>query len=858
MTWFNGTLGAGGGGAGSGVTPHAPTHSQGAGDEIVAQNLGSASAPSGYTLEADGAGGWNVIIPPTAPVTSVFTRTGDVVALPSDYDASQVDNDSSVSGAFVDDALDALDTDISNHIGDLTNPHQTDIDSLGSGTLAELNSIITDATLDDSSSPRTPTAHAPSHSDGGTDEITVHNLGSASIPSGQVLYADGVGGLFFDVIGTAPVDSVFGRTGTVVAVASDYDASQIDNDSSVSGVFVDDALNTLNTDISNHIADMNNPHNTDLGNLGSGTLAELNSIIVDANIDGSGDPRPPILHAPTHSDGGTDEITVHNLGSAAIPSGQVLYADGIGGLFFDTIAPAAPAAHASTHSDGGSDEITVHDLGSASIPSGQVLHSDGLGGLFFDAVPTAPVDSVFGRTGVVIAAASDYDASQIDNDSGVSGVFVSDALDTLDTDISNHIADMANPHNTNISNLGSGTLAQLNSLIVDATLDDSGDPRTPTAHATTHSDGGTDEITVQNLGSASAPSGEALISDGIGGLFFDAIPSAPVDSVFGRTGVVVAVASDYDASQIDNDSSVSGIFVDDALDVLNDNINNHIADMANPHGTDIGNLGAGTLAELNSIITDATLDDSGDPRTPTAHAASHSDGASDEITVQNLGSAAAPSGQVLTSDGAGGLFMQTLSSTAPVDSVFGRIGAVIAVASDYDASQIDNDSGVSGVFVSDALDTLDADISNHIADMANPHGTDLGNLGTGTLAELNSLVTDATLDDSGDPRTPTAHATTHSDGGTDEITVQNLGSASIPSGEVLIADGAGGLLFDTISNIASSGDYDTDDITNVSNFTGDSVTSVLNEIYGLIPIVNTVTTTDNTETTCCGIQNRWK
>lgn len=43
-----------------------------------------------------------------------------------------------------------------------------------------------------------------------------------------------------------------------------------------------------------------------------------------------------------------------------------------------------------------------------------------------DAVPT-----VFGRTGNIVAENSDYDASQVDNDSGVAGTFVSDALDTL-------------------------------------------------------------------------------------------------------------------------------------------------------------------------------------------------------------------------------------------------------------------------------------------------------------------------------------------------------------------------------------------------------------------------------------------
>lgn len=41
-----------------------------------------------------------------------------------------------------------------------------------------------------------------------------------------------------------------------------------------------------------------------------------------------------------------------------------------------------------------------------------------------------------------------------------------------------------------------------------------------------------------------------------------------------------------------------------------------------------------------------------------------------------------------------------------VTSVFGRIGAVIAALSDYDASQVDNDSTVAGATVENALDTL--------------------------------------------------------------------------------------------------------------------------------------------------------
>ena len=45
---------------------------------------------------------------------------------------------------------------------------------------------------------------------------------------------------------------------------------------------------------------------------------------------------------------------------------------------------------------------------------------------------------------------------------------------------------------------------------------------------------------------------------------------------------------------------------------------------------------ASTLSELNSKISDATLDDHLDSRPPTAHHADHEQGGSDEISVQGL------------------------------------------------------------------------------------------------------------------------------------------------------------------------------------------------------------------------------
>lgn len=62
----------------------------------------------------------------------------------------------------------------------------------------------------------------------------------------------------------------------------------------------------------------------------------------------------------------------------------------------------------------------------------------------------------------------------------------------------------------------------------------------------------------------------------------------------------------------------------------------HVAATNNPHATDIENLGAGTLAELNDAITDANLDDAGDPRDPTPHASEHVDGTDNLPVDQGL------------------------------------------------------------------------------------------------------------------------------------------------------------------------------------------------------------------------------
>jgi len=82
-------------------------------------------------------------------------------------------------------------------------------------------------------------------------------------------------------------------------------------------------------------------------------------------------------------------------------------------------------------------------------------------------------------------------------------------------------------------------------------------------------------------------------------------------------------------------------------------------------------------------------------------------------------------------------------ATGTVTSFNARDGVVVAVASDYDASQIDNDSSVSGTYVSDALNTLlsaDLDPDKLSGDIINDNLVDFSILDI-VLADLQTLVT---------------------------------------------------------------------------------------------------------------------
>ncbi len=140
------------------------------------------------------------------------------------------------------------------------------------------------------------------------------------------------------------------------------------------------------------------------------------------------------------------------------------------------------------------------------------------------------VFSVFGRLGAVVAAAGDYDAIQVDNTpaGGIAATTVQAAINELDTE------------KARLDDLASIVNAKGASLVG---IEDSG-------------------------GNYAGATVEAALAE-IGG-------GAPVDSVFGRTGAVVAASGDYDGAEVnytpavvaDWDGSADPGQVDDALDQL--------------------------------------------------------------------------------------------------------------------------------------------------------------------------------------------------------------------------------------------------------------------------------------------------
>lgn len=124
--------------------------------------------------------------------------------------------------------------------------------------------------------------------------------------------------------------------------------------------------------------------------------------------------------------------------------------------------------------------------------------------------------------------------------------------------------------------------------------------------------------------------------------------------------------------------SVSGMV--DGRDVAADGTaqDNHIASTNNPHSTDLGNLGTGTLSELNATLTDAVLDDISGQRD------------ANKIQTRNIAATAPADGQAL-------VWNNSLTQWEPGTVSGGGGGDVSAAANITDNAVVRGDGGAKGV-----------------------------------------------------------------------------------------------------------------------------------------------------------------
>ena len=94
-------------------------------------------------------------------------------------------------------------------------------------------------------------------------------------------------------------------------------------------------------------------------------------------------------------------------------------------------------------------------------------------------------------------------------------------------------------------------------------------------------------------------------------------PASATDNALARFDLTTGKLLQDSAVTVDDSGNIATTGTVDGRDVSTDGaaLDSHTADTANPHSTDLGNLGSGTLAELNALVTDATLDDASDNRT---------------------------------------------------------------------------------------------------------------------------------------------------------------------------------------------------------------------------------------------------
>lgn len=312
---------------------------------------------------------------------------------------------------------------------------------------------------------------------------------------------------------------------------------------------------------------------------------------------------------------------------------------------------------------------------SGSPSAGQVLTATADDAADWQTPTPAPVTEVFGRTGSVTAEADDYAFDQISGTAQVAqgGTGETTAQAAMDA--------LAGAVTSGLFLRGNGTHVVLAAIEADdvPTLNQSTTGNAATATSATTAATADDANAVGGITVTGTPStGEVLTATSGTAADWQALPSAPVTEVFGRTGSIVAESGDYAFDDISGTAAIAqgGTGETSAQAAIN----------ALAGGVTSGQYlrGNGTDVELSAIQTGdvPTLNQSTTGNAATATTAANAT-AVGGITVSGTPS----SGQVLTATADNAADWQTPAGDA-VTEVFGRTGSIVATSGDYSFSEI--------------------------------------------------------------------------------------------------------------------------------------------------------------------------
>ncbi len=493
----------------------------------------------------------------------------------------------------------------------------------------------------------------------------------------------------------------------------------------------------------------------------------------------------PLPHAPSHQDGGTDELPVDTLAESAAPTNdtsRALRPDGTGGVEFLDISHSELIGvtandhhtedHATRHSNGGADEVTVENLGTVSIDASTALRPDGAGGLAFSDVDHSDLTGV----GADDHHAQDHAARHADG-----------AADELSVDT---LAEAAVPGNDVSQALrpDGGGGVEFRDVGHSELTGIGNDDHHAEDHAARHSDGGADEVTVENLGTASIDTSTALRPDGLGGLAFVDVDHSELTGV----GTDDHHAQDHQARHADG--GADELPVDTMAEAVAPS--NDVSRALRPDG-----LGGVVFVDVDhSELTGVGVDD----HHAQDHSARHQDGGADELPADTLAEAAVPTNdtsRALRPDGTGGVAFVDVDH-----SELTGVGADDHHTEDHQARHRDGGADELPVVHLAEDDTPTNDTSRALR----PNGT-----GGVVFADVDHTeLTGITNDD----HHTEDHQARHRDGGLDELPVVHLAEADVPTNDTsraLRPNGTGGVVFADVDHTELTGitndDHHTED-----------------------------------------------